>query len=139
MSAGLFRAHKVTIAWTPNAEPYRDDRTRGQVRVGPLGDDGTFRWSVPYAMTTGACWTNRDRMRGVKSVCQLLLDFNTLVVRDGIDPQAVHREFLKVAEYVAYISRDTDGVAERLRLLKRKPEPNAWWGSGWFGAAGEQA
>ena len=36
----------------------------------------------------------------------------TLVVRDGIDPQAAHREFLKIDEYRRRVSPDIDGVAD---------------------------
>jgi hypothetical protein len=36
--------------------------------------------------------------------------FNTIIVRDGLDPQSVHREFLKIDEYRRYISHDSPGA-----------------------------
>jgi hypothetical protein len=41
----------------------------------------------------------RRDLRGVESALQLLVDFIRIVVDSGIDPQAAHREFLKVREY----------------------------------------
>jgi hypothetical protein len=35
--------------------------------------------------------------------------FNTLVVRDGIDPEAAHRAFLDIDEYRQYVSRGKVG------------------------------
>jgi hypothetical protein len=45
----------------------------------------------------------------------MFIDFHTLVVRDGIDPQAAHREFLKIDEYRKRIAPDTPGTAEWLQ------------------------
>ncbi len=42
----------------------------------------------------------------------MFIDFHTLIVRDGIDPQAAHREFLKIDEYRRRISPDIDGAAD---------------------------
>jgi hypothetical protein len=36
--------------------------------------------------------------------------FNTLVVRDGMDPQVVHKAFLRLKEYCSSISPDTPGL-----------------------------
>lgn len=46
----------------------------------------------------------------VKRLALMMLDFHTLVVRDGLPPAEVHREFLKIDEYRAIISRDTPGA-----------------------------
>lgn len=37
----------------------------------------------------------------------MFIHFNTLGVRDGIDPKATHKEFLKMDEYRQRISSDT--------------------------------
>jgi hypothetical protein len=37
--------------------------------------------------------------------------FNTIIVRDGLDPQSVHREFLKIDEYRRCISPDSPADA----------------------------
>jgi len=115
----LWRAHEVAIAWTPADEDDDfDNPTSGTVKVGPRGRDGTFSWTDPWFYTIGAVFTSRDRLRGAKSVAQVMLDFNTLVVRDGIDPQVAHLEFMKIDEYVGHISRDISGVSERLEQVK---------------------
>ena len=41
----------------------------------------------------------------------MFIDFHTLVVGDGMDPQAVHRQFLKIDEYRRRISPDIKGAA----------------------------
>jgi hypothetical protein len=45
-----------------------------------------------------------------RSVMQMFLDFHAMVVRDGIDPQALHAEMLKVDEYRQHIARDIEGA-----------------------------
>lgn len=40
----------------------------------------------------------------------MLTTFHTMVVRDGIDPQAAHAEFCKVDEYCLAISPDIKGA-----------------------------
>lgn len=47
---------------------------------------------------------------------QMLLDFHTLVVRDGVSIEDAHREFLKIDEYKYLISPDISGAEDR-------PEP----------------
>lgn len=42
----------------------------------------------------------------------MFITFNTLVVRDRVDVDAVHREFLKIDEYRTRISRDTPGAED---------------------------
>jgi len=41
----------------------------------------------------------------------MLLDFHTMVVRDGIDPQVAHRAFLEIDEYRRVIAPDIEGAA----------------------------
>lgn len=40
----------------------------------------------------------------------MFIHFNTLVVRDRVDFESVHREFLKIDEYRQRISPDTPGA-----------------------------
>ncbi|MGU3656192.1 hypothetical protein [Methylobacterium fujisawaense] len=42
----------------------------------------------------------------------MFITFNTMVVRDRVDVDAVHREFLKIDEYRTRISRDTPGAED---------------------------
>lgn len=42
--------------------------------------------------------------------CRVFVEFNTLVVRDGICPQQAHDEFLKIDEYRATIAPDMRGA-----------------------------
>jgi hypothetical protein len=53
------------------------------------------------------CYTDRHNMGLHAKIVMMFIDFYTAVARDGIDPQAVHREFSKIREYRERISPDT--------------------------------
>jgi hypothetical protein len=48
----------------------------------------------------------------VSQAMMMFITFNTLVVRDRVDVEAVHQEFLKIDEYRSRISRDTPGAED---------------------------
>lgn len=89
------------IAWDP----------KGEIKVGPWPD--YTGWSDDFLFTSGACYRvwhelkTRDAMRAV-----LFTDFNTIVARDGVDPQKAHDEFLKIDQYRIWISRDMRGAED---------------------------
>ncbi len=89
-------------AWTPGAPE--------SVEVGPWPDK--TGWSDPYQYTGGCCELARHKWPKDRKVMMMFIDFHTLIVRDGIDPQAAHREFLKIDEYCRRISPDIDGAEE---------------------------
>ena len=75
------------VVWTP-----------GQgVRVEPHGSNWTHtpgdRWMRAY--------DTQDPTRETDRLLGLFILFNTLVVRDGIDPLAAHSAFLEIDEYRA--------------------------------------
>jgi hypothetical protein len=76
----------------------------GDVEVGPWPDRAG--WSDRYLSTAGCCFADRQDMTPDQKIGQIFIDFHTLVVGDGIDPQAAHREFLKIKDYRERISAD---------------------------------
>ena len=93
------------VAWTPAGD--LDDPTAGKIRIGHKA--GNNAWSRPYAFVEGAVWVGwKDQPLAVRVVRMLLL-FQAIVVRDGIDPQLAHKEFLKVDEYRRNIACDIPG------------------------------
>ena len=92
------------VAWTPD-EPET-------VEVGPWPDrtDWSCRPGHRLSFTTGCCELARHEWPADRKVMMMFIDFHTLIVRDGIDPQAAHREFLKIDEYVRRISPDIEGA-----------------------------
>ena len=94
------------VAWAPD-EPE-------SVEVGPWPDHTGWTACRPEQslFTTGCCELERREWPDDRKVLMMFLDFHTLVVRDGIDPQAAHREFLKIDEYRRRISPDIDGAAD---------------------------
>jgi hypothetical protein len=92
------------VAWTPARQPWSDHAecygtAPGAIEVGPWPD------------ATGWSDIARHKFATTGKVMMLFIDFHTVTVRDGIDPQAAHREFLKVDEYRRRISRDIEGAA----------------------------
>lgn len=101
----MMKACEAVIAWTPS---WMDDHpTRGMVKVGPKPIRG---WADPYRFTGGAIDFDRSQLRGMESIAMLFIDFHTLVVRDGIDPQTAHEAFLAVDEYRERISPEIAGA-----------------------------
>ncbi len=93
------------IAWTPG-EPEA-------VEIGPWPDRTGWSYHPGHRLfTTGCCELARHEWTEDRNVMMMFIDFHTLIVRDGIDPQAAHREFLKIDEYRRYISPDIDGAAD---------------------------
>jgi hypothetical protein len=90
------KASEALIAWTPLDA---DIPTRGQLEVGLLVSDNDRDWTAPYSHTGGAAHLDRRAMRGAESVIRLLRDFQYLVVEERLDPEAVHKAFLKIDEY----------------------------------------
>ena len=99
-------------AWTPLSWPATGSKagTIGMVKVGPHPD--TTGWSEPYSHSAGSCYLALKNDPEIVQVAQLFIDFHTMIVRDGIDPRAAHREFLKIDEYRERISRDIPGAED---------------------------
>lgn len=109
------KASEALIAWTPDRAAYSAKGTRGQIRVERLGETpGSGRWTKPYAFTGGAAFVARRKLTGMDAVALVFIDFNTIVVRDGIDPQVAHTTFLAIDEYAERISADMRGARGNL-------------------------
>ena len=107
--ADTMKAKGALIAWTP-ATAGQDVKTRGRVRVGPLINPGESDWAQPFQMTGGAAHVFVRKLTGAKSIMRVFIEFHTLVVRDGIDPQVAHAAFLAIDEYAEMISPDIVGA-----------------------------
>ena len=80
------------IAWSE-----REDSKPGAVEVGPWPDK--TGWSDHYENTAGCCNAEWSELSQEEKLQHLVTGFLVLVLGDGIDPQAVHREFLKIEGY----------------------------------------
>jgi len=77
----------------------------GSLKVGPFA--GNRRWSTPYRMTDGGCCADTLTMSQAEAERETLVMFNTMVLRDGINPADAHRELWLIDEYRAAICVDT--------------------------------
>ncbi|SDA14862.1 hypothetical protein SAMN02799622_01221 [Methylobacterium sp. UNC378MF] len=96
------------IAWTPARWAELKPDTAGQVVVLPAPD--TAGEAKRYMMRAGASSSAMAALSEEARISRLFIDFQTLVVRDGIDPQAAHRAFLAIDEYRFRIAPDTEGA-----------------------------
>lgn len=96
------------IAWTPQSYVDLKPDLAGKVEVGPWPDK--TGWSDKYAMTGGACYTDLHKQTEWQRNWRIFVDFHTLTVRDGVDPQTAHEAFLVIDEYRALISPDIRGA-----------------------------
>jgi hypothetical protein len=94
------------IAWNPDeewiAESTRLKAGPKAVEVGPWPD--YTGWSNPYLCTAGCCavaYWPKLRTREQKME-ELIRGFFYLVLSEGLEPDAVHREFSKIRGYLEY-------------------------------------
>lgn len=85
------------IGWNPGTN---------QIGVGPWPD--LTGWSDRYAFTNGA--GAPAQKTADLQLLMLFITFNTIVVRDRVDLDNVHRAFLTIDEYRQRISPDTPGA-----------------------------
>ncbi|MDB5432518.1 MAG: hypothetical protein JWP35_3634 [Caulobacter sp.] len=105
------KAAEALVAWTPDNGIYEGLKTTiGQVAVGPLIREGQGDWTDPFAYTGGAAYVARRKKKGWPLVAMVFIDFQTMVVRDGIDPQVAHEAFLAIDEYRQKIALDIAGA-----------------------------
>lgn len=97
---------EALIAWTPVGF---DKKTDGMVAVGHLVGKYEPDWTAPYAYTGGAAYIDVRNMSGNESLAKIFIDFHSMIVRDGIDPQVAHKAFLNIDEYAKHISPDIEG------------------------------
>jgi hypothetical protein len=118
-----------TVCWTPIHGPWSERDSAGDVLVARLGDEAY--WDRRYAMTGGCCYRSRhvaDDGSPVPlqtKIMMLFIDFHTLVVRDGIDPEKAHREFLKIDECRRRISPDKPVPVCATRCMRLRIVPGA--------------
>lgn len=98
---------EAIIAWTPARWADLRPETAGQVVVLPLGE---AQEAKRFAMRAGASSSALAVLSEEERITRLFIEFQTLVVRDGIDVQAAHRAFLAIDEYRFRIAPDTEGA-----------------------------
>jgi hypothetical protein len=98
---------EAIIAWTPARWADLRPDTAGQVAVLPIAD---AQEAKRFAMRAGASSSALATLSEEGRIARLFIDFQTLVVRDGIDAQIAHRAFLAIDEYRFRIAPDTEGA-----------------------------
>lgn len=99
---------EAIIAWTPVRWAELKPETAGQVVV--LSASDAAGEAKRFMMRAGASSSALAALSEDARIARLFIDFQTLVVRDGIDPQAAHRAFLAIDEYRYRIAPDTEGA-----------------------------
>ena len=102
-----FSVNEALIAWNPGTD---------QIAVGPLidpeeGHDWTVR-PVRYQYTGGAAHMEVRKLTGGAACIYVLNLFNTLVIRDCMEPRAVHTALCKIREFAESINLECPGAVE---------------------------
>jgi hypothetical protein len=94
----------AVAVWTPNTDKIRVVRHKsGWQRTS--GD----RWMPVISLGEFGQFKHQDKWT---KLLGMFILFNTIVVRDHVDPEAVHDSFLEIDEYRAAISPDQKGATE---------------------------
>lgn len=95
------RPQDALVAWTPgHLDALGANPMAGKVAVGPLlQSDGERDWTEPYECTGGAAEMSWRELKGDEMMIAVMTLFHMLVVQEGLDPQVVHKEFLKIDVY----------------------------------------
>ena len=81
-------------AWNP----------KGEIVVGPHPDK--TGWSNSFLYSSGSCVLHTKKMTDIEKQHFILSDFVAIVIRDGVNPKAVHEAFLTIDEYRNAIPED---------------------------------
>jgi hypothetical protein len=98
----LYNIDGWMVGWNPVM--YGQDQDRyppGAIEVGPHPD--RTRWSQKNIATAGCCYSRWTELKtNQQKIDELIRGFFNLVLGDGLDPKAVHREFSKIEGYLDY-------------------------------------
>jgi hypothetical protein len=94
-------AKTVMLCWNANSD-----------QVGLVDWPDHNRSSNRYDASTLACNSNVHEMTPEQLTAQCFIEAMHLIVRDGCDPQAVHRALCGVSEYQDGLSNDVPGAIE---------------------------
>lgn len=96
---------EAMIAWNPKSAWIAETGTIQRTIIAVPWPDKN-KLAREYLYTCGACYLDtRDLSQDALSL-QVFIDFNTIVVRDGIPAQDAHEAFLCIDEYLQHIASD---------------------------------
>jgi hypothetical protein len=102
------KAKNAIICWTADRASVAHGKTRGEVtvydHVACLAA-GQRPWRA-FQSASGHCDEEWRKASDLRRAMLMFIHFNTLTVRDGLDPQKVHGAFLKIEEYRQRIAPD---------------------------------
>jgi hypothetical protein len=89
-----------------DADLLRRKSVRGRVEIRKITQGDGDLWTERYRCFGGAAYAEQYAATGDKSLAYALLDFHSLVVRDGVDPLTAHQAFLAIDEYRNALAED---------------------------------
>lgn len=96
------------IGWNVKYDPDPDSYLKlesDEVDVAYL-ETATEKWRRFYTSSGGGCYTFVQELTPLESKCMVYIDAMHLIIRDKINPMAVHNAFLKIDEYREGLSSD---------------------------------
>lgn len=100
---------ETDVIWTPT---WSDEPAAGQISTA-LHCSGWKRTRGDFWMpATSFNYQSAPKDDPIKQLLAMFILFNTIVVRDGLNPKKVHEAFLTIDEYRKTISPDAPGAEE---------------------------
>jgi hypothetical protein len=104
---------EAEVVWVPRHkawfEGYVPPENAGSVRI-ERHKSGWRRMPGEVCMPAASDYGDHIEVTEERRLLSMFILFNTLVVRDNIDPKAAHTAFLQIDEYRSTISQDTPGA-----------------------------
>ena len=94
-----------------DAAIYWDPRPGGRCVVAPFGRETVVTRALPCS--TGSVHTKVCTLSPVKARAFVLAEALHMIIRDGLDPQTVHKALLEIDEYRTACANDMPGVQPR--------------------------
>ena len=121
------KIEQTVILWNSESDIEFDlkhgrNDTIKNVKILPLGQD-----DKKYHKITGGCWYKIKKMTEEQKTRFLFIEAMKMIIRDGVDPQMVHKTFCEIREYRDGLSIDTP-VPEHLKeKFKSETEGDGEW------------
>jgi hypothetical protein len=113
---------KLRVLWKPGTPENKSTQVL-VVPLEPIGRSHTLEklfFGDTRAWSCGAVYSDVKKGTPAQNLKRVMIDFNTLVVRDHMDVQAVHNAFCEIQEYRDQLSPDAPMPEKWQRIFRRE-------------------
>jgi hypothetical protein len=113
---------KLRVLWKPGTPENKSTQVL-VVPLEPIGRSHTLEklfFGDTRAWSCGAVYSDVQNATPAQNMKRVMIDFNTLVVRDHMDVDAVHAAFCEIQEYRDQLSPDAPMPEKWQRIFRRE-------------------